>query len=100
MDAGFEVVQLGQATADEIGKAAADEDVDVVGLNIGGRVEVALRVIETVREKAGPLPVIAVGTIPPWAVRELEQRGVRVFPPGSSLESIVAAARELGTRAT
>ena len=94
-DAGFEVVSLGEATADQIAAAARDEDVDLVGLNVGGRVEVVERVFDRLREIAGDVPVLAGGTIPPWAAKRLAARGVEVFPPGSSSDDIVAAARRL-----
>jgi len=88
-DAGVEVVMLGAATADQIAEAAVQEDVSVVGLNIGGRVEVAERVIDRLREHSSEVPVIAGGTIAPWARKRLEAKGVGVFPPGSSVADIV-----------
>lgn len=97
-DAGFEVVQLGEALPDEIAAVAVDEDVDVVGLNVGGRVEVVLRAVDAIETRGGAIPVIAGGTIAPGAARQLEARGVKVFPPGSSLDSIVTTVRELGWR--
>lgn len=96
-DAGFEVVNLGEATADQIAAAARDEDVDLVGLNVGGRVEVVERVVERVRSVAGAVPVFAGGTVPPWAIKRLADVGVEVFPPGSSHDEIAAAARRLTT---
>jgi methylmalonyl-CoA mutase C-terminal domain/subunit len=90
-DAGFEVISLGEATADQIASAARDEDVDVVGLNVGGRVEVVERVLDRVREVAADVPVIVGGTVPPWAAKRLAARGVEVFPPGSSTDDIVSA---------
>lgn len=100
MDGGFEVVALGMATAEEIATAAVQEDVDVVGLHMGGRVEVVERVVAAVREARPDLPVIAGGTIPPWAVRRLEDQGIRCFPPGSALHDIVETVRALTAQAT
>lgn len=95
MEAGFEVVLLGMATADEIVHAAVQEDVDVVGLNVGGRVEVVERVLDALAAQFDDMPVVAGGTVPPWAARRLEARGVRVFPPGSALADIVGTVRSI-----
>lgn len=92
-DGGFEVILLGMATADEIAAAAEQEDVDLVGLNIGGHIDVAERVVARVREAVPGTPIIAGGTIPPWAVERLEALDVAAFPPGTPLGRIVDAAR-------
>ncbi len=42
-EAGFEVIGIGHATAEKIVATAVKEDVDLVGLNVGGRVEVVER---------------------------------------------------------
>lgn len=97
-DAGFEVVMLGAATADEIVEVALQEDVDLVGLNVGGRVEVVERILDRLAETAPDVPVMAGGTIAPWAGERLKARGVAVFPPGSSLQAIVEQARALCDR--
>lgn len=94
-DNGFEVVMLGAATADEIASAAVQEDVDLVGLNVGGRIEIVERVVAAVRLRAPGLPIFAGGTLSPPAVARLQELGVPAFPPGSSMESIVRAARDL-----
>ncbi len=94
-DAGFEVILLGMVTGDEIARAAIDEDADLVGLNIGGRIEVAERIVATLRTAGYDGPVFAGGTIPPYAIRKLNELGVECFPPGSSLQSIVDAATRL-----
>ncbi len=97
-DAGFEIVLLGMARADEIAQAAIEEDIDLVGLNVGGQVAGVERVLDALREAGAEVPVIAGGTLSPEACRRLDARGVRTFPPGSGLEGIVAAARELTRR--
>jgi methylmalonyl-CoA mutase C-terminal domain/subunit len=97
-DAGFEIVMLGMARADEIAQAAIEEDIDLVGLNVGGQVEGVERVLDALRAAGAEVSIIAGGTLSPEACRRLDARGVRTFPPGSGLESIVAAARELTRR--
>lgn len=94
-DAGFEVVMLGMAVPEVIAVSAVQENVDLVGLNIGGRVEVAERAVAALRDAGCDAPVMAGGTIAPWARRRLEALGIEVFPPGSPTDEIVAAARRL-----
>ncbi|MCC5868055.1 MAG: cobalamin-dependent protein [Gammaproteobacteria bacterium] len=94
-DGGFEVIMIGMTTVDEIVQAALDEDVDLVGLSIGGHIEVAERAVLALREAGIDRPVFAGGVVPPWARKRLEAQGVEVYPPGSQLPDIVAAARRL-----
>lgn len=94
-DGGFEVILVGMVTADTIARVAADEDVDLIGLHVGGRVEVVERILDTLAAAGVTTPVIAGGTIPHYAVERLEARGVACFPPGSALDDIVAVARRL-----
>jgi methylmalonyl-CoA mutase C-terminal domain/subunit len=94
-DGGFHVILGGMITGPEIVRAAVDEDVDLVGLNVGGHVQVAERIIGEIRAARPDLPVFAGGIIAPWAAKRLHAIGVEVFPPGSSLDDIVAAARRL-----
>lgn len=94
-DAGFEVVMIGMASTDDIVRAAVDEDVDLVGLNIGGHIDVAIRAVLAVQEARPELPVFAGGTVPPRSKKQLEGMGVEVFPPGSQLADIVASAQRL-----
>jgi len=97
-DAGFEVIMIGMANTDDIVRAAVDEDVDLVGLNIGGHINVALRAVNSVREARPEVPIFAGGTVPPHAKKQLEALDVEVFPPGSQLVDIVAAADRLTGR--
>jgi len=97
-DGGFQVILGGMITGPEIVRAAVDEDVDLVGLNIGGHVEVAERILAEIRSSRPELPVFAGGVVAPWAAKRLRALGVEVFPPGSSLDDIVAAARRLTGR--
>ena len=66
-EAGFEVILGGMAEATAIARAATDEDADLLGLNVGGRVEVVERIVNTVWASRPELPVFAGGAIPPWA---------------------------------
>ena len=95
MEAGFVVVLLGMAKASEIVDAAVQEAPDIIGLNVGGRVEVVERILDALEEAGLDLPVMAGGTVAPRARTTLEEHGVVVFPPGSSLDAIVATARQL-----
>ena len=94
-DAGFEVILIGMARADQIAAVAIQESVDLVGLNIGGRIEVVGRIVGELRAASLDVPVFAGGTISPASAKRLEELGVRAFPPGSPLSSIVDAAYEL-----
>ena len=94
-DAGFEVILLGMVRDGEIARAAIDEDADLVGLNIGGRIQVAERIIQTLRNEGYEGPEFAGGTVPPYAVKKLGAMGVECYPPGSSLDAIVEAAKRL-----
>ena len=97
-DAGFEVIMIGMAKTDDIVRSAIDEDVDLVGLNVGGHIDVAIRAIENVQKARPDLPIFAGGTIPPYAAKQLEALGVEVYPPGSQLTDIVDAAERLTGR--
>jgi methylmalonyl-CoA mutase C-terminal domain/subunit len=94
-DGGFQVILGGMSTGMEIVRAAIDEDVDLVGLNVGGHVEVAERIIGQLRAARADLPIFAGGIIAPWAAKRLQALGVEVFPPGSQLDQIVECARRL-----
>lgn len=99
-DSGFEVILAGMVTADTIARVAADEDVDLIGLNVGGRVEVVERILDTLEVNGVTAPVFAGGTIPRYAIERLARRNVACFPPGSTLEDIVACARRLTATAS
>lgn len=58
-DSGFEVILLGMVKDGEISRAAIDEDADLVGLNIGGRIQVAERIVSTLRSEGYEGPVFA-----------------------------------------
>ena len=94
-DAGFEIVLVGMAKAEEIINAAISEDVNLIGLNVGGRIEIVEKILDELSEAEIDVPVFAGGTISPQNCRRLAARGVETYPPGSSLHDIVAAAERL-----
>ena len=94
-DGGFQVILGGMITGPEIVRAAVDEDVDLVGLNVGGHVGVAERIVGEIRAARPDLPVFAGGVLAPWAAKRLLALGVEVYPPGSNLDESGAAARRL-----
>ena len=91
-DGGFEVILAGMVTAETIARIAADEDVDLIGLHVGGRVEVAERVLDTLEATGVDTPVIAGGTIPPYAAAAARGTPCVVLPPG------IGAGRHRGAR--
>jgi methylmalonyl-CoA mutase C-terminal domain/subunit len=96
-DAGFEVILSGMARPEEIARSAVDEDVDLVGLSVGGHISVVHRILDLLQESRSDLPVFVGGAVAPWAKKELEARGLDVFPPGSRLDDIVASPSRLTT---
>ncbi len=94
-DAGFEVIYLGMATADEIAAAAVQEDADVVGLNVGGSLAVVMRILDELESRAPDAGVMVGGTIQPQHRSALQDRGASTFPPGSMFSDIVEEARRL-----
>lgn len=94
-DAGFHVIMGGMITGPEMVRAAIDEDVDLVGLNVGGHAAVVERIIGELRAARPELPIFAGGVLPPSTCRRLAELGVETYPPGSTLEQIVDAAQRL-----
>jgi methylmalonyl-CoA mutase C-terminal domain/subunit len=93
-DAGMEVVYTGlRQTPEMIVNAALQEDVQVIGLSIlsGAHNAIVPRVMELLKEKQmSDVLVIVGGIVPDEDAAQLKKLGVAaVFPPGSSLESIV-----------
>lgn len=99
-DAGFEVVLAGMARAEQIARMAEDEDVALIGLNVGGHIEVVERILDALAATVPDIPVFAGGIIPPWMVERLAARGIEAYPPGSSLADIAAAATRLTATTT
>jgi methylmalonyl-CoA mutase C-terminal domain/subunit len=100
-DAGMEVIYTGlRATVPAIASAAAQEDVDVIGLSVlsGAHLTLARRVLEGLRARgAGDVRVVVGGIVPPRDIDALRALGVeRVFPMGTPLPDIVRAFKESG----
>ncbi len=94
-DAGMEVIYTGlHRTPSQIVRAAVDEDVDVVGLSVlsGAHNRLLPEVVEGLRaEGRDDVLVIAGGIIPDADADVLRAQGVAaVFPPGTSMETIVS----------
>jgi (2R)-ethylmalonyl-CoA mutase len=84
-DAGMEVVYQGiRLTPEEIARAAADEDVHVVGLSVlsGAHNLLVPEVLERLRDQGVDVPVVVGGVIPDEDAEKLRSLGVaQVFTP-------------------
>lgn len=90
--AGFEVIYTGlHQTVEEIVEAAAQEDVDVIGLSIlsGAHIPIARKLNDRLTE-ANFHPVVLIGgSIPSRDIQPLRDLGVdAVFPTGSQFTEI------------
>ena len=97
-DAGMEVIYTGlHQTPEMIVAAAAQEDVDVVGLSIhsGAHVPLFLRTLELLRaEGMNDVLLTGGGIIPDADKKLLEERGVgRLFGPGTPTAEFAAYIR-------
>ena len=93
-DAGMEVIYTGlRQTPEMIASAAAQEDVDVVGISIlsGAHNTLCPRLMELLREKGmSDVLVVVGGTIPGADIAALKAAGIaEVFLPGTSTQDIV-----------
>jgi methylmalonyl-CoA mutase C-terminal domain/subunit len=98
-DGGFEVIYTGlHQTPEMIAEAAAQEDVDAVGLSIlsGAHMTLFPEVIRLLKDKgAGDIAVFGGGIIPDEDAAKLKQLGVKqIFTPGASTEDIVKWVRD------
>lgn len=93
VEAGFEVVYTGlHRTAEDVVKAAIEEDVDLIGVSLlsGAHMTHVPRVLELLREKNSDISVVVGGIIPEEDVAKLKTLGVKeVFLPGAPLDTIV-----------
>ena len=108
-DAGMEVVYLGmRVTADQVAAAAAQEDVDVVGISIlsGAHMRLMPRMVDALERHGlrgaaadGDVLLLVGGTIPDGDVEPLRQMGVDgVFPVGTFTTEMVDFIRAGVTR--
>ena len=93
-DAGVEVIYTGlHQTPEMIVSAAAQEDVDGIGLSIlsGAHNYLFPRIIQLLREKKmGDVVLFGGGIIPDDDIPKLTKKGVdRVFTPGTTIQEIV-----------
>ncbi len=102
-DAGMEVIYTGlwQTPAAAV-KAAAEEDVDVLGVSFHSAAHRTLvPIIRKELEKVGrtDIPLVLGGIIPQQDFDEMKAAGVAaVFEPETSLASVIQTCRELGSR--
>ncbi|MBF8258580.1 MAG: (R)-methylmalonyl-CoA mutase, adenosylcobamide-binding subunit [Actinobacteria bacterium] len=98
-DAGFEIIYTGlHQTPEMIVNAAAQEDVDGIGLSIlsGAHNYLLPRIVDMLRKKKmRDVVVFGGGIIPDEDIPKLRRKGVdRVFTPGTTLQEIVTYVRE------
>ena len=93
-DAGMEVIYTGiRQTPQMIVEAAAQEDVDVVGLSIlsGAHMEILPQILDLLREKGmSDVTVVAGGIVPEEDRETLVRAGLKaIFGPGTAMKDIV-----------
>ncbi|MFZ0636679.1 MAG: cobalamin B12-binding domain-containing protein [Candidatus Acidiferrales bacterium] len=98
-DAGMEVIYTGlRQTPEMIASAAAQEDVDVIGLSIlsGAHNTLGPRLMELLREKGmGDVIVLVGGIIPEADIPALKKVGIaEIFLPGTPMQAIVDFIRQ------
>lgn len=98
-DAGFEVVYTGlHQTPEQIVSAAIQEDVDLIGLSslAGAHLYLFQKTVDLLKDQgADDIMVVGGGIIPEKDINRLKAAGIReIFPPGTSLETIVDWVRQ------
>ncbi len=99
-DAGMEVIYTGlRQTPEMIASAAAQEDVDVIGISIlsGAHNVLCPELVRLLKEKGvEDVPVVVGGIIPEGDIPGLKEAGIAgVFLPGTSTQEIVDFVRKL-----
>ena len=102
-DAGMEVIYTGlRQTPEMIAAAAAQEDVDVIGLSIlsGAHNTLCPQLMELLRQKGmSDVTVLVGGIIPQADIASLKKAGVaEIFLPGTSTQQIVKFVQERAGR--
>jgi methylmalonyl-CoA mutase, C-terminal domain len=93
-DAGMEVIYTGLwQTPEQVASAAADEDVDVIGISLlsGAHLTLVPRLLDLLESQGmAHIPTIVGGIIPEEDAAVLLRRGVaKVFGPGTSADELV-----------
>ena len=99
VDAGVEVIYTGRhQTPVQIARAAAQEDVDLVGLSIlsGAHITLVRDIMKLIRDEGfDDVPVFVGGTIPEVDRPELRAMGVAaVFGPGDKMSEVVRLVKQ------
>jgi methylmalonyl-CoA mutase C-terminal domain/subunit len=101
-DAGMEVIYTGiRQSPAMIVEAAAQEDVDVVGLSIlsGAHNELVPPIINSLKDRGLDVMIILGGIIPESDRQELKNNGVsEIFGPGSNTQDIASFIKEEMTK--
>ncbi len=97
-DAGMEVIYFRFGTVEEIVNAAAQEDVNVIGVSVmtSGHLLIAEKLIPALKAKGlNDVLVLMGGVIPKVDFADLKKTGVHeVFPPGLPGETVAEYIRE------
>jgi methylmalonyl-CoA mutase, C-terminal domain len=98
-DAGMEVIYTGlRQTPEMIASAAAQEDVDVIGLSIlsGAHNTLAPQLLELLKQHGmNDVPVLLGGTIPEADIPKLKEAGIaEIFLPGTPTQAIIDFVRK------
>ena len=96
-EGGFEVIYLGlHNSADQVAKAALEEDVDLIGVSFlsGQHVTQVRKLIDSLRARQLEVPVVCGGVIPDDDAEQLLGMGVsEVIRPGTLTEELLDKVR-------
>ncbi len=98
---GYEVVYLGlHNSARKIVNSAMQEDVDVIGLSFlcGTHMPRIMELRRLMAEKDLDIGLVVGGVIPQQDAEKLEKMGIRTFRPGTPIDDIEQAIRELAKK--